>query len=143
MNLWASEQDYAKEKNEAAFAIYSTYWNYYKAAEINKLVRQSLQRMAEHLKNTKNFYENGLLAKNDLLKLEVQYANTQLLLIEAENNLELARIAFNKAIGIDLTAATGVAAGEPAVNSSEYQIADMISEATGNRQELKSLSYPC
>jgi outer membrane protein len=141
LNLLASEKDYAKEENEAAFVIYSTYWNYYKAAEINKLVRQSLQQMAEHLKNTKSFYENGLLAKNDLLKLEVQYANTQLLLIEAENNLEFARITFNKAIGIDLTSATRVAASEPAVNSAEYQIADIISEATGNRQELKSLSY--
>jgi len=48
----------------------------------------------------------------NLLKLEVQYSNTQLMLIEAENNLKIARMNFNKALGIDLDSQTKVAAIE-------------------------------
>lgn len=141
LNLNASEQDYSKEGNEAAFNIYSAYWNYYKTDEINKVVAQSLQQMENHLKDTKSFFENGLISKNDMLKLEVQYSNTKLLLIEAENNLELARIAFNKAIGIELTSQTKVAASEQSYNYEKYQLADIIDEAINNRKELKSLAY--
>lgn len=141
LNLLASEIDYSKEENEVAFTIYNTYWNYYKATEINKLVAQSLQQIEAHLKDTNNFYQNGLVARNDLLKLEVQYSNTKLMLIEADNNLAFARLTFNKAIGVDLALPTRVAASEQATNIDEYQIADIISEATKNRKELKSLSY--
>lgn len=141
LNLNASEQDYSKEGNEAAFNIYNAYWNYYKTDEINKVVTQSLQQIENHLKDTKSFFENGLISKNDMLKLEVQYSNTKLLLIEAENNLELARIAFNKAIGIELTSQTKVAASEQSLTNEKYQLADIIDEALNNRKELKSLAY--
>ncbi len=141
LNLQASEHDYSKEKNEAAFNIYIAYWNYYKAEEIKKVIVQTLQQMEGHLKDTKSFFENGLVSKNDLLKLEVQYSNTKLMLIEAENNLELARIAFNKAIGIDLSSQTKVAASEKSSSLEKYQLAEIITEAVNNRNELKSLSY--
>ena len=141
LNLSASEQDYSKEGNEAAFNIYSAYWNYYKTDEISKVIAQSLQQMENHLKDTKSFFENGLISKNDMLKLEVQYSNTKLMLIEAENNLELARIAFNKAIGIELTSQTKVEASEQSLNYEKYQLADIIDEAIVNRKELKSLAY--
>lgn len=141
LNLNASEQDYSKEGNEAAFNIYSAYWNYYKTDEIKKVIAKTLYQMENHLKDTRNFFENGLISKNDMLKLEVQYSNTKLMLIEAENNLELARIAFNKALGIELTSQTKVAASEQSLNYEKYQLADIIDEALNNRKELKSLSY--
>jgi outer membrane protein TolC len=141
LNLNASEQDYSKEGNEAAFNIYSAYWNYYKTDEIKKVIAKTLYQMENHLKDTRNFFENGLISKNDMLKLEVQYSNTKLMLIEAENNLELARIAFNRAIGIELTSQTKVAASEQSLNYEKYQLADIIDEALNNRKELKSLSY--
>lgn len=141
LNLQATEHEYSKEENEAAFNIYSAYWNYYKADEVKKVIAQSLQQMEEHLKDTRSFYENGLVSKNDLLKLEVQYSNTKLMLIEANNNLELARITFNKSIGIDLTSQTKVAASEQSSPSDKYQLTNIINEASNNRMELKSLTY--
>lgn len=141
LNLNASEQDYSKDGNEAAFNIYNAYWNYYKSDEISKVIEQTLQQMENHLKDTKSFFENGLISKNDMLKLEVQYSNTKLMLIEAENNLELSRIAFNKTIGIDLTSQTKVAANEKSFTDERYQLADLIDEAVKNRKELKSLAY--
>ena len=141
LNRHASEQDYSKEGNEAAFNIYNAYWNYYKADEINKVIAQSLKQMEEHLKDTKSFYKNGLVSKNDLLKLEVQYSNTKLMFIEAENNLEIARVAFNKTLGIDLNSNTKVAAGEQSTIIDRYELSEIMNEAVNNRKELKSLAY--
>lgn len=141
LNVQASEFDYSKETNEAAFNIYNAYWNYYKAGEIKKVIAQTFQQMKEHLEDTKDFYDNGLVSKNDLLKLEVQYANTKLMLIDAENNLDISRAAFNKAIGLELSAQTKIAGDESLTNADNYQLAEIINEATANRHELKSLSY--
>jgi outer membrane protein TolC len=141
LNLNASEEDYSKEKNEAAFNIYLAYWNFYKADEIKKVIEQTLQQMELHLKDTRSFFDNGLIPKNDMLKLEVQYSNTKLMLIDAENNSELARIAFNKAIGLKLYEKTKISANEEPLFNEKYQISDLLDEALKNRKELKSLEY--
>lgn len=140
-NLQASEIDYLKEQNETAFNIYNAYWNFYKAEEVRNVIAQTLQQMDSHLKDTRNFYEQGLVSNNDLLKLEVLYSNTQLMLIEAENNLKIARIAFNKSLGIDLDTQTKVAATKKTLNFVNYDLSQILSEALNNRQELKSLAY--
>lgn len=140
-NLQASESDYSKEQNEAAFNIYNAYWNYYKAEEVRNVIAQTLQQIESHLKNTRNFYDQGLVSSNDLLKLEVQYSNTQLMLIEAENNLKIARIAFNKALGIELDSQTKVSASEKSLNNANYDLSEILTEALNNRQEVKSLAY--
>ncbi|MFA3781473.1 TolC family protein [Melioribacteraceae bacterium 4301-Me] len=140
-NLQASESDYSKEQNEVAFNIYNAYWNYFKAEEVRDVIAQTLQQIENHLRDTRNFYEQGLVSNNDLLKLEVQYSNTQLMLIEAENNLKIARIAFNKALGIDLNTQTKVAATEKSMSLVNYDLSEIINEAINNRQELKSLAY--
>jgi len=140
-NLQASESDYSKEQNEVAFNIYNAYWNYYKAEEVRNVIVQTLQQIENHLRDTRNFYEQGLVSNNDLLKLEVQYSNTQLMLIEAENNLKIAKIAFNKELGIDLDAQTKVAATEKSMSLVNYDLSEIINEAINNRYELKSLAY--
>lgn len=140
-NLQASESDYSKEQNEVAFNIYNAYWNYYKAEELRNVIAQTLQQIENHLRDTRNFYEQGLVSNNDLLKLEVQYSNTQLMLIEAENNLKIAKIAFNKELGIDLDAQTKVAATEKSMSLVNYDLLEILNEAINNRYELKSLAY--
>jgi len=140
-NLQASESDYSKEQNEAAFNIYNAYWNYYKAEEIRNVIAQTLQQIESHLKDTRNFYDQGLVSNNDLLKLEVQYSNTQLMLIEAENNLKIARIALNKALGIELDSQIKVSGTEISLDNVNYDLSEILNEALNNRQELKSLAY--
>jgi outer membrane protein TolC len=140
-NLQASESDYSKEQNEAAFNIYNAYWNYYKAEEVRNVIAQTLQQIESHLKDTRNFYDQGLVSNNDLLKLEVQYSNTQLMLIEAENNLKIARIAFNKTLGIELDSQTKVSAAEKSLDNVNYDLSEILNEALNNRQEVKSLAY--
>ncbi len=140
LNQRASEQDYSKDENEAALNIYQAYWNYFKADEIKKVIAQSLRQMEGHLKDTRNFHANGLVSKNDLLKLEVQYSSLKLMLIDAENNAQLARINFNKAIGVELDSPTKVSAAEMSIRFEKYELADLIPEAISHRNELQSLS---
>ncbi|MFO7526432.1 MAG: TolC family protein [Ignavibacteriaceae bacterium] len=137
----AASAEYSKEVNEAAFNIHSAFWNYYKAGEVRNILLNSLRQIENHLKDTRNFLDNGLVTQNDYLKLQVQYSNTKLQLIEVENNLNISRAVFNKTLGIPLESHTEVIADELNVKIVEYEIEDLINEAKANREEIESLSY--
>lgn len=140
-NLNASEFEYSKEKNDAAFNIHATFWNYYKAMQMKDLLSNSLRQIEKHLTNTQNFMDNGLATQNDYLKLQVQYSNTKLQLIEAENNLDVARAVFNKALGLKLDSQTEISTEEIQIQAVEYNIEDLINEAKENRDEIESLAF--
>ncbi len=140
-NFTAAELDYSKEMNETAMNIHTAFWNLYRANEFRNLLENSLQQIENHLKDTKNFLDNGLVTQNDYLKLQVQYSNTKLQLIEAENNLEVARAVFNKALGLTLEAKTEIEADEIQVQDTEYEFKELLKEARENRQEIQSLTF--
>jgi outer membrane protein len=140
-NTKAVELEYTKEINEEAYKIHTAFWNYYKARKVLELVDQNLKSLKSHLEDTKNFMENGLVTRNDYLKLQVQYSNTELMKIETKNNVDLARAAFNKAIGINLDAQTQVLAEDPESTSITSKFDDLLNEAFQTREELKSLDY--
>lgn len=140
-NYSATELEYSKDKNEAAFNIHTAFWNYYKNQQIKELLANSLTQTEKHLKDTKNFLDNGLATQNDYLRLQVQYSNTKLLLIEAENNLDVARAVFNKSLGLPLEAPTEILAEDINVEVVTYNIEELLTEAKSNRDELESLEY--
>lgn len=140
-NFSAAESDNSKEMNETAMNIHTAFWNYYKANEVKNLIEKSLEQTKNHLNDTKNFLENGLVTQNDYLKLQVQYSNTKLQLIEAENNLEVARAVFNKTIGLPLESKTEIAANKLEFQITEYDLDNLIKEAKQNREEIQSLSF--
>jgi outer membrane protein len=140
-NFNAAESEYSKEINEAAMNIHIAFWNYYRAQEVRDLLVSSLKQIENHLKDTKNFLDNGLVTQNDYLKLQVQYSNTKLQLIEAENNLEVARAVFNKTLGLPLESSTEIAAEKLKAQSVEYDLEDLINEAKANRDEIESLAF--
>lgn len=140
-NLKAMELEFSRETNEAAFNIYTAFWNFYKSKEIKKVVEKTLTQMENHLNDAKNFFEQGLIAKNDLLKLEVQYSNTKLMLIDAENAVKLTRIAFNKSIGAELEMNSDITISNVNITESNDNLQEIIDEAIKNRDELKSMNY--
>ena len=140
-NYEAAVSDFNNDKNNEALKIQSAFWNYYKAQQNDKVLDENLQQIKQHLDDTKNFEANGLATKNDLLKLEVQYSSTQLQKIEADNNLDIARMTFNQTIGLPLDAKTEIEAGELSTEQVNYNPEDLLSEAKSKRGELKSLQY--
>ena len=90
---------------------------------------------------SQQFYDNGLVSKNDLLKLAVQYSNLKLMLLEADHQVQLARIAFNKALGVALDSPTRISAAEMSASPAHLELADLLPEALNARQELKALAH--
>ncbi|MCU7492701.1 MAG: TolC family protein [Ignavibacteria bacterium] len=141
LNSKAAETDYSKDVNEASFKIQSSFWQLYKAEEMLNLLNETLLQNERHLQDTKNNLENGLVTQNDVLKLEVVYSNTKLQQIEAQNNLDIAKMSFNQALGLPLNSQTAIDAGTIDTSITGYRFEDILKEAKENRGELKSMEY--
>lgn len=138
-NFSASEYEYNTAANNYVVQIHEAFWNFYNARKIVELMKEQLVTLENHLADTKNFMENGLATMNDVLKLEVQYSSLELKLIEAENNLDIARINFNRVIGYNLNSQTEIIVRSIEPYIEEFVFDELIFEARQNRNELKSL----
>jgi outer membrane protein TolC len=138
LNFQASELEYSASVNDYSIKIQEAFWNLYNSEKIVELLTEQLSTINQHLSDTKNFLDNGLATINDVLKLEVQYSNLELKLIEAENNRDLARINFNRIIGYDLYSETQISVNDIIPLPEIFIVKDLISEAKKNRDEIKS-----
>jgi outer membrane protein len=107
----AASNDFAKDKLDLAFNIKSAYWNLYKAREIRRVVDENVELMKAHLGDVQNMMAQGLVTKNEMLKVQVQLSSSQLAQIDASNSVTIAMMTLNNLIGwpietkIDLTSA--------------------------------------
>lgn len=140
-NEKASELEFRNQENIVAADIQIAFWNLYKAIQIKKITDNILLQTEQHITDTKNFLINGLATTSDLLKLEVQNSNAKLQQLEAANNIELARVSFNKVLGLPLDEKTDIIQDDPNFIPKEFQLSELTNEAMNNRIELKSLNY--
>lgn len=75
--------------------VKASYFNILKAQKILAVARQAVDQLKAHRNEAQNFFDVGLIPKNDLLQSEVQLANGEHNLVKAENNLEIAKARFN------------------------------------------------
>jgi outer membrane protein TolC len=72
------------------------------AKELVEVNRQGLEVVKANLDNVRSLYDHGSAAEYDLLRAEVQYANTEPLLITAQNNLELSMNSLKALLSVPL-----------------------------------------
>jgi outer membrane protein TolC len=91
----------ADENKEAIiFNSISAFSNLYKARAAVELVKEYLEQSNKRVQDFSNLEKNGLLARNDLLKAELQSSNIELTLLDVENNLQLAGVNMALMLGL-------------------------------------------
>jgi len=133
--------EHQKNINNKALEIYSAFWNFFKAQKQYELTQEYLTSLKDNLKQTKDFLDNGLVTMNDYLKIKVQVSNAEVSLIDAKNNMEIARASYNKSLGIPLSEPTEINANYSSLQQRTYEYQDLLNEALNNRNELKSLEF--
>jgi outer membrane protein len=90
----------AENNREAVIlnAIYA-YVNLYKAAVTVNVVQQNLDQSRQQDSVFGRLEQNGLLARNDLLKSELHTSNIELSLLDAQSNLKIATVNMDLMIG--------------------------------------------
>ncbi|MGG9964331.1 TolC family protein [Ferruginibacter sp. SUN106] len=114
--------------------------NLFKAREAISLVKENLEQSNQRVKDLSNLEKNGLLARNDLLKAELQTSNIELTLLDAESNYRLACVNMNLMIGLPeqtdlIPDRNGLALPESVKTIEEYE-----QDALQNRNDIAAIA---
>jgi len=71
------------------------YFNILRAQRIQETAQQSLEMLTAHRDVAQNYFNVGMIPKNDLLHAEVELANGKQALVRSRNAVELAKSHFN------------------------------------------------
>jgi outer membrane protein len=115
------------------------YDNLYKANEAVILVQENLKQAQQRVSDFTNMEQNGLVARNDLLKTELQESNVELSLLDAQNNLKVTSVNMDLMLGLDegtmLVADTSAFQTLPDAGT----VVDWEQSAMQNRKDMASL----
>jgi outer membrane protein TolC len=132
-----SRMDEAAAIQDIVQEVKVSYFNILKAERLLGVARQSLEQLQAHRHVAQNFFDVGLIPRNDLLQSEVQVANGEQSLIRAENGVALAKAKFNTILRRNINDSVQVE-DILAYRPCDLNVEDCIKTAVENRPEIKS-----
>jgi len=99
--------EYSKTGNQATreqvtLSVKKIFYTILLARELVKVNKQNYEAAKANYDNVSLLYKQGAVSEYDFLRSEVQVANIQPMLIEAENDLELAKSSLKNLLAIDV-----------------------------------------
>ncbi len=137
----ATQLDAENDREDVTQNTIDAFSNLYKAKAAAELVKESLNQAQQRTKEFSNLEKNGLLARNDLLKAELQASNTELSLLDAENNWKLATVNMNLMLGLPEETVLVPDSSNLTKPSDIKTIAEWEQAAVQNRKDASALSF--
>ncbi len=136
----AAKLDADNNRSAVILNTINAYINLYKAKAAVALVKENLEQSHKRDFDFANFEKNGLLARNDLLKVQLQTSNIELSLADAESNWKLANVNMDLMLG--LPEKTIIVQDSTSIQSPSglQSIDDYEKQALDNRNDMKALA---
>lgn len=99
--LKAEEWNAVASKEQLAIRAVNLYLSLYKAQQTNLLIAENIKQSEQRVSDFKAMLDNGLIARNDLLKAELQLSNYQVSLQEAQKNIKVLNYQLANFLKID------------------------------------------
>jgi outer membrane protein TolC len=99
-----------------------------------QVAQSHVDSLASHNKDVKNLYDQGVVAKNDLLAANVELANAQQLVTQASNQLDIARAHYNQLLNRNLADEVHLAPRFP--ETPQGTLSELNNSALTQRPEL-------
>jgi outer membrane protein TolC len=137
----AAKLDADNDKESVILNTMNAYANLYKAGVTIDVVRESLASSRQRDTTFFRLEQNGLLARNDLLKTALQTSNIELSLLDAENNWRLANINMNLMLGLPENTELIIDTTTFQQDNSIKNIDEYEQLAIQNRKDVQALSF--
>jgi outer membrane protein len=137
----ATELDAAQDREEVIANTIEAYINLYKAKAAVNLVKENLSQSQSRVNDLSNLEKNGLLARNDLLKAELQSSNTELTLLDVENNWQLANVSMNLMLGLPQDTELAPDSASLSLTPDVKTLNEYIQSALANRKDVEALGF--
>ncbi len=136
--LDSSKSDLETTVEQVLFNVKQAYYGVLQAKRNRNVAEETVKQFQLHLDQAKGFYEVGTHPKYDVTKAEVDLSNAKLNLIKNENNVKVAKVTLNNAMGVpdapDYTIEDNLA-----FQKYEITFSQAIETAYKNRPDLLSI----
>jgi outer membrane protein TolC len=132
------KQDEIKTEQDVKLQVAEAYVEVLRARRIVASAENNVTSLTSHAKDVGNFYEQGIVTRNDLLSSQVSLADARQRLTQALNNLDLARASYNRLLGRPLDHEVRI--DDLIAEKVKTDITELTSQALTRRPELISLS---
>ncbi len=136
--LQGSVQDEVKTALDIKMNVAEAYAGVLRAIRWVEVAKSNVASLSAYVKDVANFYEQGMITKNELLASEVSLADASQRLIRARNNLEIAHAAYNRSLGRPLNQEVKIddISAEPV----QINLEALTAQALAKRPELASFA---
>ena len=137
----ATMLDAEQDKEAVVLNAINAYVNLYKAAVTVDVVKENLRQSREQDSVFSRLEENGLLARNDLLKSELHTSNIELSLLDAQSNLKTATVNMNLMLGYPESSKLNVDSTGFDKNISIKTVDEYEQSALQSRKDIMALAF--
>jgi len=135
----SARQTYVSDRESLIVGITGAYWTLVQARELKQLLDENVQTIQAHLEDVRRFSEQGLAKKNDVLKVQVQLANSRVSQLEAANGVRLAMMSLNSLLGYSLDREIEPVSRPAAAPAPESLDEAAVAQALARRADMKAV----
>ena len=136
--LNTSVQDEIKAMLDLKLNVAEAYISVLRAKRLISVAETNAESLIAYTRDVANFYEQGLVTKNDMLAAQVSLADARQHLTQVLNNLNLANASYNRLLGRSLDQQINI--DDLSAEQAETDFENLKSKALEKRPELISLS---
>jgi outer membrane protein len=137
----AAMLDAENDKEAIILNTISAYTNLYKASVTVNVVKENLQQSLHRDSVLSRLEQNGLLARNDLLKAQLQSSNIELSVLDAENNRDIANVNMDLLLGLPEQTELIIDSSSFEKNINLKNLEEYEQLALQNRKDVLALSF--
>ena len=137
----ASKLSAENDKVSIAYNVSQAYNNLFKASQAIKVLEENLSASQKRDESFQKLETNGIIARNDKLKANLQTSNIELQLLEAQNNYNIANINMDLLLGLPETTEITIDENYISQLSPEQPVTYYLNEANAQRKDLQALDY--
>jgi outer membrane protein TolC len=136
-DYFVSELDRQRFIRDLKLIVIDAYYNVIKARQQREVAKSNVASVKSHLDVANAFFNQGMIPKNDLLEAQVKFAQSEELLIMAENAVKLTEANMNILLQRNLMEVVNIDSEIP-LTGLEMSFDESLSTAMENRQEIKT-----
>lgn len=140
INLEGVRKELEATHNQLALDVSEAFYGILLAVEFEKVSQQTVDLVEKQLQFAQNLFDSGAATKFDVLRAEVQLANTKSQLIRTQNRARTARNAYKNILNIDLAEDVNIKGNFDAPDV-ELNLESLIQTAKTQRPEVHQLGF--
>ncbi len=133
--LRAAKLSQASTRNDVALTVRRQFYTVVQAAHLARVNSEALKLSRDNERRVRALFEVGSVSKSDVLKAQVQTAQSQLDSLSSAHQITTQRIALASALGLEERAMAEVDT-TLTVTPTDFDEAALLAEATRNRPDL-------